>query len=120
MNAQDDWKDPLEDNGVTLGPEEALRRETEKSKSLKVERLRLRDEIETLRKINAGLTDKIRRLEETVQGAAPFPEEKGVRGKSGLFAQPLSRVPHPSGWAVFLLIFNLCAAAAFLILLLQK
>ena len=48
MTDESKWQEPLEDDGVTLGPEEALRREIEKSKSLKVERLKLKDEIEKL------------------------------------------------------------------------
>ena len=37
------WEEPLEEDGLTLGPEESLQREIEKSKALKVDRLRLRD-----------------------------------------------------------------------------
>ena len=48
MNDEDDWEETFDDNGITLGPEEILRREIEKSKNLKVERLQLKDEIEKL------------------------------------------------------------------------
>ena len=34
MNDNQKWEDPLENDGITLGPEEALQREIEKSKSL--------------------------------------------------------------------------------------
>ena len=39
----DEWQDISEDDGITLGPEEALAREIAKSKALKVERLQLKD-----------------------------------------------------------------------------
>ena len=34
---ENNWEKPYEDNGVTLGPEDALRREIEKTKTLKIE-----------------------------------------------------------------------------------
>lgn len=42
------WQEQFEDDGITLGPEEALQREIQKSKSLKVERLKLKDQNEKL------------------------------------------------------------------------
>ena len=51
----DDWEKPYEDDGVTLGPEDALRREIEKSKTLKVEKLQLKDAIEKLKAENDAL-----------------------------------------------------------------
>jgi len=45
---EDNWENPYEEDGVTLGPEEALLRETEKTKALKVEKLQLKDTIEKL------------------------------------------------------------------------
>ncbi|MBT5868801.1 MAG: hypothetical protein HOH38_08180 [Nitrospinaceae bacterium] len=59
-----DWDEPLEEDGLTLGPEEALQREIEKSKSLKVDRLRLRDEIEKLKFEKADLAQKQQQLKE--------------------------------------------------------
>ena len=41
----ENWKKPYEEDGVTLGPEDALRREIEKSKVLKVEKLQLKDSL---------------------------------------------------------------------------
>lgn len=61
------WEEPKEDDGLTLGPEEALQREIEKSKTLKVDRLRLRDEIEKLKTEKADLTQKNQRLREKVK-----------------------------------------------------
>ena len=52
----DDWGKPYEDDGVTLGPEDALRREIEKSKTLKVEKLQLKDAIEKLEAENDALS----------------------------------------------------------------
>ena len=63
MNDDDEkWEEPLEGNGLTLGPEETLKREIEKSKSLKVERLRLKDEIEKLKEQKENLQEKNRQL----------------------------------------------------------
>ncbi|MFQ5672561.1 MAG: hypothetical protein ACE5G9_05660 [Nitrospinales bacterium] len=64
MNDENHWRDDP-DSGVTPGPEEALRREIEKSKALKVERLALRNEIETLKSENRRLREENRRLRET-------------------------------------------------------
>ena len=58
------WEEPLEEDGLTLGPEEALQREIEKSKTLKVDRLRLRDEIEKLKAETADLIQKNHLLKE--------------------------------------------------------
>lgn len=60
----DQWKEPPEEDGLTLGPEEALQREIEKSKTLKVDRLRLRDEIEKLKAEKTDLAQKNQRLKE--------------------------------------------------------
>ena len=58
------WEEPLEEDGLTLGPEEALQREIEKSKAVKVDRLRLRDEIEKLKAETTDLTRKNHLLKE--------------------------------------------------------
>jgi hypothetical protein len=60
------WEEPLEDNGLTLGPEEKLQREIEKSKSLKVDRLRLKDEIEKLKEQKKNLHEKNRQLNKRI------------------------------------------------------
>jgi hypothetical protein len=63
MNDDDQkWEEPPEDNGLTLGPEETLQREIEKSKSLKVDRLKLKDEIEKLKEQKENLQEKNRQL----------------------------------------------------------
>ena len=60
----ENWEEPLEEDGLTLGPEEALQREIEKSKALKVDRLLLRDEIEKLKAETTDLTRKNHLLKE--------------------------------------------------------
>jgi hypothetical protein len=60
----ENWEEPLEEDGLTLGPEEALQREIEKSKALKVDRLRLQDEIEKLKAETTDLTRKNHLLKE--------------------------------------------------------
>ena len=67
MNDDDEkWEEPPEDNGLTLGPEETLQREVEKSKSLKVDRLRLKDEIEKLKEQKENLQEKNRQLHKRI------------------------------------------------------
>ena len=56
------WEEPKEEDGLTLGPEESLQREIEKSKTLKVDRLRLRDEIEKLKIEKSDLAQKNQQL----------------------------------------------------------
>lgn len=104
--SDEDWKDPYEESGITLGPEEALRREIEKSKSLKVERLKLKDEIEKLRAENAHLTENIETLKEATQKQQPIPAPQA----------PSS----PPRLSLLLVIFNLCALGILLFFLLQK
>ena len=60
----EEWEEGSE-NGITLGPEEALRREIEKSKSLKVERLKLQCEIKRLQDENRRLLKENRDLRKT-------------------------------------------------------
>ena len=100
------WKDPYDDDGITLGPEEALQREIEKSKRLKVERLKLKDEVEKLRSRNAHLTGQIETLEAKSQKQPPL-------------LSPNAPSPSP-GWSAFLLIFNLCALGMLLYFLFQR
>ncbi len=67
MSNDEKWEDPLEDDGLTLGPEESLLREIEKSKSLKVDRLRLKDDIEQLKAQKEDLKEKNRQLHERIK-----------------------------------------------------
>ncbi len=100
------WTEPYDESGITLGPEEALRREIEKSKSLKVERLKLKDEIEKLRAENARLTKNIATLKEASQKQKPTPSPQA----------PSS----PPRLSLLLVLFNLCALGILFFFLLQK
>ena len=73
------WEEPPEEDGLTLGPEESLQREIEKSKNLKVDRLRLRDEIEKLKVEKDDLARKNHLLKErlTALGTPSIPPNKG-------------------------------------------
>jgi len=83
MDDENHWQDNP-GSGVTPGPEEALRRETEKSKALKVERLALRNEIETLKSENRRLRAENRRLKDT-------PAILGDSGDTGAASERSSR-----------------------------
>ena len=65
----DEWQDTPEEDGITLGPEEALEREIAKSKSLKVERLQLRDQVERLTVQNRSLCDQLEALKQKPKGS---------------------------------------------------
>jgi len=67
MSDDEKWEEPLEDNGLTLGPEETLQNEIEKCKSLKVDRLRLRDEIAQLKAQNKDLKEKNQQLHQRIK-----------------------------------------------------
>tara|TARA_Y100000590_G_scaffold361815_1_gene418660 strand:+ start:262 stop:591 length:330 start_codon:yes stop_codon:yes gene_type:complete len=67
MDNDEKWEEPLEENGLTLGPEESLQREIEKSKSLKVDRLRLKDEIEQLKAQKEELKEKNHQLQKRIE-----------------------------------------------------
>ena len=85
MNDDDKkWEEPLDDNGLTLGPEETLQREIEKSKSLKIDRLRLKDEIEKLKEQKEKLQEKINQLHKRVnalsnEGSNTQPEAPAIK-----------------------------------------
>ncbi|HIE42734.1 MAG TPA: hypothetical protein EYP95_05870 [Nitrospinaceae bacterium] len=75
------WEEPREDEGLTLGPEETLQREIEKSKALKVERLHLRDQIDKLKAEKDDLEQKNCQLKKRITelGSAPaVPEEINI------------------------------------------
>ncbi len=114
MSEEEEWKEPYEDNGVTLGPEEILRREIEKSKNLKVERLQLKDDIEKLRAENNRLTQKNQTLEDEIKTA------RSTSDKDATLPHPESLSGPSPQWSVFLLIFNICALGILIYFLLQK
>ena len=70
------WEEPREEDGLTLGPEEALQKEIEKSKTLKVDRLRLRDEIEKLKSEKSDLTQKNQQLKNRLKKLSNSAPEK--------------------------------------------
>jgi len=115
----DDWKEPADDDGVTLGPEEALAREITRSKSLKVERLQLRDRVEKLESEVARLARENAALQQN-RPASPHGEAlDNLENASSYPPHPEPRTL-PTGWAFFLLLFNLLAVGVLLMVLLQR
>ena len=97
---KDDWENPYEEDGVTLGPEEALLRETEKTKALKVEKLQLKDTIEKLRSKNNALANVNNSLEQKL---------RSLTEQSSSSIRLETDQTHTLRWAYLLLIFNLTA-----------
>ena len=97
---EDNWENPYEEDGVTLGPEEALLRETEKTKALKVEKLQLKDTIEKLQSKNDTLVNVNNSLEQKLM---PLTEQSS----SSIHHE--TDQTHTLKWAYLLLIFNLTA-----------
>jgi hypothetical protein len=96
MSNDETWQPPFEDDGTTLGPEEALRREIEKSKNLKVERLQMRDALEKLRAENQSLKEKNRALKKK----ADILEKRLT--ETALSSGPARGTPKKTGLALFL------------------
>ena len=97
---ENDWENPYEEDGVTLGPEEALLRETEKTKALKVEKLQLKDTIEKLRNKNNALANVNNSLEQKL---------RSLTEQSSSSIRLETDQTHTLRWAYLLLIFNLTA-----------
>ena len=117
----DEWQDIPENDGLTLGPEEALEREIAKSKALKVERLRLKDQIERLTANNRSLREENEALKNRSQHPAGGPEHSTDAAVVSPSDAPHSRnLGLPGRWAFFLLVFNLAAIGILLLFLLQK
>jgi hypothetical protein len=79
MTDEKPWQEQFEDDGITLGPEEALQREIQKSKSLKVERLKLKDqneklqyEVNRLKQENKVLKEKTDHPDATLKAVPSF------------------------------------------------
>ena len=115
----EEWQDTQEEDGITLGPEEALEREIAKSKALKVERLQLRDQVERLTAQNRALRDENETLKKHRQ--APSGSLKDSVDEASI---PASDAPRdnflPNRWAFILLAFNLTAIGILLFFLLQN
>ncbi len=118
----DEWQDIPENDGLTLGPEEALAREIAKSKALKVERLRLKDQVERLTADNRSLREEIEALQQNHrQDPADGPEPSTGAAAVSPSDTPRSRnFVLPGRWAFLLLVFNLAAIGILLFFLLQK
>ena len=84
------WEEPKEEDGLTLGPEEALQREIEKSKTLKVDRLRLRDEIEKLKIEKSDLAQKNQQLKERLTKLGNTDTNPEITSSSSLKAMVFS------------------------------
>ena len=97
---ENDWENPYEEDGVTLGPEEALLRETEKTKALKVEKLQLKDTIEKVQSKNDALANINNSLEQKLRSLT---EQSSSSTRLG------TDQTHTLRWAYLLLIFNLTA-----------
>jgi len=115
----DEWQDIPEDDGLTLGPEEALGREIAKSKALKVERLQLKDQVERLTAQNRTLSDQLEALKQKEKsgGQEHFSPEADTSHSEP--SQPANRFL-PNRWAFILLAFNLAAIGILLLFLLQR
>ncbi len=96
------WEEPKEEDGLTLGPEEALQREIEKSKSLKVDRLRLKDEITKLKAEKNDLEQKNQELKERLSSLNNSEAKIGEKS-----------IPYPNA-LVIALVFGLLALFWFL------
>jgi len=106
MNSE--WREIPEDEGLTLGPEEALAREIQKTKSLKVERLKLRDDIEKLQSKNQSLEQAVERLERENQ---THKKSSGKRETSNKSPSPFPTGKTPPLWLQILLVINFLACA---------
>jgi hypothetical protein len=101
---EEKWEEPPEDNGLTLGPEETLHREIEKSKSLKVDRLRLKDEIEKLKEQKENLQEKNRQLHKRISALSD----------EAPHSQPESHAIKKNELIPFLIAFSLFSALLYL------
>ena len=116
----DDWKKPYEDDGVTLGPGDALHRETEKSKTLKVEKLQLKDVIEKLEAENDALSKTNKSLEQKLNSLTG--QSAGDDNSDPVQYSPISQAAQTPSmrWPFFLVVFNLAAAGILLIFLIKQ
>ena len=117
----DEWQDIPENDGLTLGPEEALAREIAKSKALKVERLRLKDQVERLTADNRSLREENEAMKNRRQDPAGGPEYSTDAAAVSPSDTPRSRsFALPGRRAFLLLAINLAAIGILLLFLLQK
>ena len=115
-----DWEKPYEEDGVTLGPEDALRREIAKSKALKVEKLRLKDALEKLQAENDVLAKTNQSLEQKLNAMGDQSDARNNSGKPQDYSTLQASNASTRGWSIFLLLFNLVAVGILLIFLLKQ
>ena len=115
---EDNWENPYEEDGVTLGPEEVLLREIEKTKSLKVEKLQLKDTIEKLKVKNDTLAKINQSLEKQLIPLADYSESRVNFKPSKNHDTLQSNRNNQIQWSFYLLIFNLISLATLLFFLL--
>ena len=111
----DDWQDIPEDDGLTLGPEDALEREIARSKALKVERLQLRDRVEKLESEVRALTAENRKLKTEPGPELPENQESAPQESAGPTGPLL-----PARWALYLLAFNLTALGLLIFFIIKR
>ena len=91
MTENSEWSE-VPENGITLGPEEALLREIEKNKALKVEKLGLKNEIEKLRLENSHLSKENRNLNQKIKQFTPPKSRESSIISGEATPRPLSNV----------------------------
>ena len=109
----DDWKKPYEEDGLTLGPEDALSLEIQKSKALKVEKLQLKDTIEKLKAENDALLEANHLLKQKLE---PFTKQSSHDNISDIVQT--DQTPNMR-WSFFLIFFNLITLGILIIFLLK-
>jgi hypothetical protein len=117
---EDNWENPYEEDGVTLGPEEALLRETEKTKALKVEKLQLKDTIEKLKIKNDTLAKTNQSLEKQLISLTDYSESRINSNPSENYNTLQPDQNNQIRWSFYLLIFNLISLATLLFFLLKQ
>ena len=117
---EDNWENPYEEDGVTLGPEEALIRETEKTKALKVEKLQLKDTIKKLKIKNNTLTTTKQSLENQLSSLTDYSESRNSFKSSNSYGTLQSDQKSQIRWSFYILIFNLISLATLLFFLLKQ
>ncbi len=90
MAGNSEWSE-VPENGITLGPEEALLREIEKNKALKVEKLGLKNEIEKLRLENSNLSKENRNLNQKIKQFTPPKSQESSITSGKTTPKPLSK-----------------------------
>ena len=117
---EDNWENPYEEDGVTLGPEEVLLRETEKTKALKVEKLQLKDTIEKLKIKNDTLVKTNQSLEKQLISLADYSESSTNFKSSENYDTLQSDQNNQIRWSLYLLIFNLISLVTLLFFFLKQ